>query len=476
LTHWRVKSDMHSDRYPTISGPERGANTTIFTPSDAQYAFGAAPVLPCLVSLPRASLNPVDGPHDPEFVVSKCLTVKWEGWRLITHDAVQPDSVFGQMCADEPELAELRSAVRDFLRADRAQFGWKQTVDSWLSSWDEGFSSRLGAAGFLGLTIPQSYGGGGKGYLHRYVVTEELLATGAPVAAHWMADRQIAPSLLSYGSTNQRDRLLPQIAAGRFYVAIGMSEHGAGSDLAAVQTKGTRVDGGWLLTGTKVWTSGAHLAHEIVVLARTSPADPDRRHAGLSQFLVPRDSPGVTISPIELMSGEHHFNEVNFDGVFVADADVFGEIGSGWHQVTSELSFERSGPERILTTFPLITAATRAIVVDREPDDATAFDVGHLLAELISLRQMSISVARALSAGGFAVNQAVVVKDLGTHFEQESVELVEEILDRAPRTAEIAVELAEMLDMSRLHKPLFTLRGGTNEVLRGLVARGMGLR
>lgn len=378
-------------------------------------------------------------------------------------------SSFDVLCANEPELAKLRGSVREFLHADREEFGWQPTVDSWLSCWDEDFSTRLGDAGFLGLTVPVAWGGHGLGHLHRYVVTEELLAHGAPVAAHWVADRQLAPGLLAYGTDEQRQRLLPRITAGRFYSAIGMSEHGAGSDLAALESKATRTDGGWILSGTKVWTSGAHRAHQIVVLARTSAVDPERRHEGFSQFLVPCDSPGVTIGPIVLMSGEHHFNEVAFDDVFVPDADVLGTIGDGWHQVTAELSFERSGPERILTTAPLITAAIRAVSSATQAEHCTAA-VGELLARLISLRQLSVSVARTLAEGGSAANQAALVKDLGTRFEQDSVDLVADLV-QTPDPA-----LREMLDAAFLHRPLFTLRGGTNEVLRGVVARGMGVR
>jgi alkylation response protein AidB-like acyl-CoA dehydrogenase len=381
-------------------------------------------------------------------------------------------SSFHALSANEPELAKLRASVRDFLRADRAEFGWEPAVDSWLGQWDEGFSARLGDAGFVGMIIPAAYGGHGRSHLHRYVVTEELLAVGAPVAAHWVADRQVTPGLLAYGSEEQRERLLPRIAAGRFYSSIGMSEHGAGSDLAAVASKAVETDGGWLLSGTKVWTSGAHLAHQVVVLARTSPPDPDRRHAGFSQFLVPCDADGVRIEPIVLMNGEHHFNEVIFDEVFVPDADVLGEVGNGWHQVTAELSFERSGPERMLSTVPLIAAAIRVLSAGSPPDDRTAADIGDLVARLISLRQLSVWVARTLSDGKDAANQAALVKDLGTRFEQESVGIVADLLDQSPRTPEVAALLAT----AWLHKPVFTLRGGTNEVLRGVIARGMGLR
>lgn len=385
-------------------------------------------------------------------------------------------SEFEALCADDGDLAELRTSVRAFLEADRAAHGWEPAVDCWLARWDPEFSVRLADAGFVGLTIPVEYGGHGLGYLHRYVVTEELLAHGAPVAAHWIADRQVAPGLLAYGSEEQRRRLLPRIVAGTLYSAIGMSEHGAGSDLAAVATRAVATDGGWRLSGTKVWTSGAHVAHQIVVLARTSPLDPEHRHAGFSQFIVPTDAAGITISPIELMNGEHHFNEVTFDDVFVADGPdggVLGEIGDGWHQVTAELGFERSGPERILSTATLLFSVARALAGRHDVDDRTAAQLGDLMARMASLRQLSISVARTLSDGEDAAGRAALVKDLGTRFEQDSVEVAADLIDvldlRAPQTA----TLRGLLVTARLHSPLFTLRGGTNEVLRGVVAKGL---
>jgi alkylation response protein AidB-like acyl-CoA dehydrogenase len=385
-------------------------------------------------------------------------------------------SEFDALCANEPELVKLRTSIREFLAGDRNDFGWQPMVDAWLSCWDEDFSARLGDAGFIGLTIPTEYGGHGLGHLHRYVVTEELLVAGAPVAAHWVADRQVAPGLLAYGNDEQRRRILPRIAAGRFYSAIGMSEDGAGSDLAAAQARATKADGGWTLNGKKVWTSGAHHAHQVVVFARSSPLDENKRHAGFSQFIVPTDAPGVSITPIVLMSGEHHFNEVQFDDVFIPDADVLGQIGDGWHQVTSELSFERSGPERILTTAPLIMALAQALGEQDDVDDRTAAELGDLMARLASLRQLSVSVARALTAGHDAANQAALVKDLGTRFEQESVELVAGLADGVDPNSAGMPALRALLRHARLHSPLFTLRGGTNEVLRGVVARGMGLR
>ena len=188
--------------------------------------------------------------------------------------------------------AELRSEVREFLAAERAAGRFIAACDAWLSGWDESFSRRLAERGWIGMTIPPEYGGHGRSALERYIVVEELLAAGAPVAAHWISDRQVGPNLLRYGSESLKRRYLPAIAQGTCYFAIGMSEPDAGSDLAAVRTTGTRVDGGWTVSGTKIWTSGAHRAHALIALLRTGPPDGRQRHVGLSQLLIELDQPG----------------------------------------------------------------------------------------------------------------------------------------------------------------------------------------
>jgi alkylation response protein AidB-like acyl-CoA dehydrogenase len=372
-----------------------------------------------------------------------------------------------------PRAAELRAQVRDFLAEERAAGAWTPRADVWLSGWDERFSKELGRRGWLGMTLPTEYGGAGASPLDRYVVTEELLAAGAPVAAHWVADRQIGPTLLRFGTEAQRRRFLPGIAAGEVYFGIGMSEPDAGSDLAAVRTRAERVDGGWELTGTKVWTSGAHRARAFFALARSAPRDEANRHAGLSQFIVELDSPGVQIRPIRLLTGAHHFNEVVFDRVFVPDEMVLGEVGAGWGQVTSELAFERSGPERFLSTYPLLAALVGELVasgargVERE--------VGSLVSRLWTLRRMSLAIAGSLASGEAPELAAAVVKDLGTRYENEIIDAARLLVAVAPDPGAES-GYARLLADAVLHAPGFTLRGGTNEVLRGIVARGLGLR
>ncbi|MGV9797297.1 acyl-CoA dehydrogenase family protein [Mycobacterium sp. NPDC003449] len=370
--------------------------------------------------------------------------------------------------ADDPhDMDELRLQVRQFVAGQQRAGKIGRYADSWLTGWDEDFSRALAAQGWLGMTVPVEYGGHGRSHQERFVVTEELLAAGAPVGAHWIADRQIVPSLLKYGTEIQKRKFLPAIAKGECYFGIGMSEPDSGSDLASVRTRAARTDGGWHVTGTKVWTSGAHLAHAFICLARTAPVDPVHRHDGLSQFIVDLRAPGVDIRPIISMNGKHHFNEVILDDVFVSDEMVFGTIGNGWQQVTSELSFERSGPERFLSTFPLLAGVAGQMAADVLPRHT---ELGRFLARITGLHQMSTAVAGALQRHEPADTAAAVVKVLGTTTEGD-------IADFADLLGEIDDdEYRQLLADAVVQRPGFTLRGGTNEVLRGVIARGLGMR
>jgi len=377
----------------------------------------------------------------------------------------------------DPATETLRAEVREFISDALARGRFVADCDSWLVGWDPAFSADLAARGWIGMAIPKEYGGNGRGSLERYVVIEELLAAGAPIAAHWIADRQIAPALLRFGTEQQKQQYLPKIAAAEAYFALGMSEPDAGSDLAAIRTKAEKVEGGWKITGTKLWTSGGHHSHAMVLLARTSPVDPNSRHSGMSQFIVDLPGPGVTISPIHLMSGEHHFNEVSFDEAFVADDKLLGALGDGWKQVTAELAYERSGPERLLSTFPLLTSMyTRLANEGSGASDADLAALGSLLSRGRSLREISMAIAGALQRGEAPDLAAAVAKDLGTRFEQDVVDTALRHLDGVCADASSPNELERLLSRAVLHSPGFTLRGGTNEILRGVLARGLGLR
>jgi alkylation response protein AidB-like acyl-CoA dehydrogenase len=368
----------------------------------------------------------------------------------------------------------VRVEVREFLAAELAGGSFTTHVDTWLSGVDPAFSRKLGERGWLGMTWPKRYGGHERTAMERYAVTEELLAAGAPVAAHWIADRQSGPNLLRYGTEAQRTEILPRIAAGECFFVIGMSEPDSGSDLASIRTRAARnADGDWVVNGAKVWTSNAHHSHYAITLVRTSPADPASRHAGLSQLLVDLSLPGITVNPIRILDGGHHFNEVVFDDVVVPGDMLLGEEGNGWHQVTAELAFERSGPERFLSTYPLVAEFARRVADGQDP--AQLATLGRLSARLLALRQMSLRIAGALDRGELPDIPAALVKDVGTTFEADLIDEVRRAVD-VPASLDSTDPLGRALAEAQLHAPGYTLRGGTNEILRGIVARGLGLR
>jgi alkylation response protein AidB-like acyl-CoA dehydrogenase len=373
----------------------------------------------------------------------------------------------------DQSIYDLRSEVRAFLQDEIREGGFTPVTDCWCAGVDPDFSRKLGKKGWLGVTWPKQYGGREMSALHRYVITEELLAVGAPVHAHWIADRQSGPLILASGTEDMKRNILPRIAAGECFVALGLSEPEAGSDLASVKTRARKVDGGWEITGTKLWSSGAQHCQYMTVLARTSDPVEGKRHEGLTQFLVPLDSRGVSISGIRDMSGVMHFNESHFDHVFVSDDSVLGNVGEGWKQVTGELALERSGPERFLSTF---IAVERALVqAASDLTERQAAVLGGIIARVRALRAMSLGVAALLESGKSPDIEAALVKDLGTRFEQDVVERLREFRPILWKSGS-GDGLDDLLTDSLLRQPSFTLRGGTNEVLKGIVARGIGLR
>lgn len=368
---------------------------------------------------------------------------------------------------------ELRHDVRAFIAEERASGRLPPPERIGLGFCAE-TTARIAARGWIGLTWPREYGGGERSALDRYVVSEELLAAAVPVGAHWVADRQSGPVILKFGTEAQKRDYLPRIAFGRCFFCIGMSEPGSGSDLASLRARGEKVEGGWRLNGRKVWTTNAHRAHYMIALVRTSPSE-GSRHAGLSQFIIDLQSPGLSVSPIVSMAGEHDFNEVLLDDVLVPDDALIGAEGNGWNQVSAELAYERSGPERWLSSFRLVAELVEMLGTDARASSLE--ELGRLLAQLLALRQLSLSVASMIEQGRSPNVEAAIVKDLGTRFEQESVRVVRDIVSTEELTRDGRAErLKALLIHSQLMAPAFTIRGGASEILRGIIAKGIGLR
>lgn len=372
-----------------------------------------------------------------------------------------------------PDAAEaFRAEVKEFLATNLPFASPDVRARSWMGFSAE-FSRRMAERGWVGLTLPKEYGGAGLDAFARFVLVEELLAAGAPVSAHWIADRQSGPLILRFGTDAQRRFYLPRICAAQAFFCIGMSEPNSGSDLASITTRATRTANGWRLNGRKIWTTNAPRCQYMIALVRTS-GSPDDRQRGLSQFIVDLSLPGVTVRPIRDLTGDAHFSEVFFDEVELADDALIGQEGSGWEQVNAELAFERSGPERLYSSIVLLD---HWIACLRASGNADAFvgAVGRFACHLAALRQMSVSVTSRLAQGASPVVEAALVKDIGTEFEQSIPSVIEAAIAADPLVDTDADLYRTVAYVSQV-APTFSLRGGTREILRVMIARGLGLR
>ncbi|RVU28068.1 acyl-CoA dehydrogenase [Streptomyces antnestii] len=372
-----------------------------------------------------------------------------------------PPGTASRRSGPQENWLELRTQVRR-LTADWRDAGrYRPRSDAWLRSFDLDFSKELAARGLVAMTYPEEFGGGGRSHVERLAVTEELLRAGAPVAAHWIGDRQIGPAVLRHGTRELQEEILPQISSATAVFCLGMSEPEAGSDLAAVRTTGRRVRDGWRITGHKIWTSHAHRATHAYVLARTEHAA--RKHQGLTEFIVDMQADGVSVTPIVDLTGEHHFNEVRFDDAFVPAHRVLGRAGAGWKQVVEQLSFERGGAERVLSSYPVLVDLIAATA------EAQAHELqgllGSLTARLAVLRRMCWDVARSLDAGEAPVQQAATLKYLGNTFEHDVID--------ALRSTDLCRDAARdsVFGQALLASPGFGLRGGAAEVLLSVIAK-----
>ncbi|MEM9623827.1 MAG: acyl-CoA dehydrogenase family protein [Pseudomonadota bacterium] len=367
----------------------------------------------------------------------------------------------------DPGTDQLREEVRAFLADNQNHF--PQPNSDFVTGHDPEFSRKLGEQGWIGMTWPSAYGGSERSFFERYVVTEEILAAGAPVSAHWIADRQSGPLLLKFGTEAQKQTYLPQITEGRAFFSIGMSEPDTGSDLASVRTTAIREGDQYRVNGTKIWTTDAHRNHYIICLVRTETAS-DNRHAGLSQIIIDLRNDGAQVRPIANMAGGEDFNEVVFEDVMIPADRVVGEPGNGWEQVTSELAYERSGPERFLSAFRVFIELVRVCGNNPAPHQAAA--IGRIAAHIMTMRRMSISVAGMLQQDKDVAVEAALVKELGNNFEKVLPEIARLA---APEQGDVRA-FRQTFEETLLLSPSFTLRGGTREILRGVIARGLGLR
>ncbi len=371
-----------------------------------------------------------------------------------------------------PDELELQAEVRAFLH-DELPPGSHEPGLGMSARHDKAFSKKMAERGWVGMALPTEWGGSDRKAVDRFIVVEEMLRWGAPVGYHWVADRQTGNVIAKFGSDEQKARFIPKICAGELGFSIGMSEPDSGSDLASVTTRAERDSGGWIVNGTKIWTSNAHTNDWFICLLRTQPVDPDgNKRQGLSQFLIDlHDTPGLELSPIPFLNGEHHFNEVSFHDVFVPDENVVGTPGMGWNQNTTEMAYERGGPDRWLSTFSTVEQLLRETAdTDLGPRMVELF--GELAARWWGIRNLSLSVARLIDSGEAPSVESALVKEMGTRFEIETIERLVDVFDR-----ELSLDsdslFERLLAQCVLTGPGNTIRGGTIEILRSVASKGL---
>jgi alkylation response protein AidB-like acyl-CoA dehydrogenase len=355
------------------------------------------------------------------------------------------------------EVALKAAAARDFLE------------DSWIVGHDAAFAKELGTRGWLGMTWPVDEGGHGRTALERFVVFEALIANGAPVAASWFADRQMGPTLLQFGTPEQRRRWLPDIVAGESMWCIGMSEPDAGSDVASLRTRAVRDGDSWIVDGQKVWTSGAVYSDWCYLVARTDPNAP--KHAGLSELIVDMHSPGITVSPIHDMTSSRHFCEVTFENVRVPADHLVGEENNSFRQLMRQLEHERGGIDRLVSNYALYRDVMASGLVDRSDlvtrQRLAAIETSYRIGRLLVLRETLRQAPAGFSAA---------TKTFGTEFEQRLASFCAEVLGPHALLWGPDHGLGGRAARAVCYAPAYTIMGGTAQILRNILGeRVLGL-
>jgi alkylation response protein AidB-like acyl-CoA dehydrogenase len=381
-----------------------------------------------------------------------------------------------------PEQEKFREEVRSFLEGEIKQGLWEPEIDAWIMGYDPEFTKRLSAKGWIGLTWPKEYGGAGRSFIDRLILTEELLRYGAPAACHWFADRQIGGAVVKHGTDEQKKEILPKIINGEMYVGLGMSEPEAGCDLVSLKTKAILKDGNYVVDGGKTWTSGGKHMNWLYLLARTDPEAP--KHKGISEFVIPIDLQGITTGIIKDITGGEHWNEVFFDQVKVDPKYVIGRVNGGWGQVMEQLAYERSGMERLMANYPVFEAVIKYV---KETEQG-----GRLLSKDPLIRQKLAQIKVEYEIGRIFMYRVALVMDenrspeweasmskaYSTAFEQRLAITALEILGPYGqlKPGSKYVKLSGHALHSYLSSKGYSLQAGSTEILKNILAqRKLGL-
>jgi alkylation response protein AidB-like acyl-CoA dehydrogenase len=374
------------------------------------------------------------------------------------------------------EQEKFRQEVRDFLEGEIKQGLWEPSCDAWIMGHDPEFTKRVSQKGWIGLTWPKEYGGQGRSFVDRLILTEEMLRYGAPAACHWFADRQIGGAIVHYGTDEQKKELLPMILRGEAYVGLGMSEPDAGSDLASLKTKATEDGEEFIIDGQKTWTSGGSHMNWIYLVARTDPEAP--KHKGISEFFFRTDLPGINVVPIHDITGGVHFNEVFFENVHIPKTSLIGERNKGFYQILNQLDYERSGMERLMANYPLFAALIKYVKETKRKGQPLSKDplirskIAQLKIELEIGRLHMYRVAMVMDEGRAPNWESSMSKAYGTAFEQRLAAAAIEIIGLYGQLSPESkwAPMHGMAYHSYLSSKGYSLQAGSSEVLKNILA------
>ena len=357
-----------------------------------------------------------------------------------------------------PEQVALRKKAAEIAADGVARYG--RFNDSWMNGYSKEFSKELASHGFLGMAWPKEFGGGDRPAIERVIVAEEMIKAGAPIAASWFGDRQMGPALIQYGTKEQQDEFLPKILSGETTWCIGMSEPNSGSDLASLKTSAQDDGDQWVINGQKIWTSFGADADYCYLICRTSNDGPP--HAGISEIIVPMDTPGIEISRITDMTTNRHFCEVFFTDVRVPKGNLVGKQGGAFGQTMRQLEHERGGIDRLMSNFALYSyAKSKADTCDPlVRQEIAGLEIGYFVGRVLVFRE----VMRQAPAGFSAATKCFC-----TEHEQKVAQFATRVLG-----AEMMVEGDYTKDF--LYGPGYTIMGGTSNVMRNILGeRVLGL-
>ncbi len=384
------------------------------------------------------------------------------------------------------EQNELRRQVREFVESEVAAGTFEVTSKAIVAEVSKSFSRKMAQRGWIGINWPKEYGGQGKGQVDKMIMLEEMYRYQAPTGYHFMAERQIGPALMKFGTEEQKKEFLPRIVKaedGAMFCLL-FSEPDAGSDLAAVATTAGKEGDFYIVNGQKVWTSEGHLSDYGWLLAKTSFDESIPKHQTCSEFIIDMKAPGVTIRPLINIAGEHSFNEVFFDNVKIPATSLVGKEGDGFKQIMAQVDYERSGIERLLQNYPVYTAL-RKYIAEMTPEDRHSDYYGWIKDVMAQLeiefnvgRLMCYNTAWIIDQGKKPTSQAAISKAFCTRYEQKLNDTAMKIMGPSSTIRKGSETLSPAIDVAAcyLWGPSYTLQGGSMEVLKNIIAqRGLGL-